>query len=495
MRGSKEKLQKLIEERDAFLKYVNRLNSQVSSGELTSRERNFLLELRTKGVPANEYLDRLDSQIIHTSRYDETKPKIVRHASIVAAIILILALGYFFNSTLTGLIGYSPTQNYVINVDKNYTTGVIDYYFNVSALGNNTSNITSIRVSGEYIGDFKIKLISKDIEYIIYESEDTQSDNLITGYAIKRAKEIINIPESEPEIENNNTINEITPKNKIENQTPVKDEIIIEKGIGQELTESTTENATEDIDYTGIISEEKEKKSYEEKSFENPIEKSENSININETNYTTEYTLKKFNQKCKETCNIEIEPKDLIIKIEVNGTLYLEKIVYAQKTTNQPPVQLKNISAMKSGDIIKLSEYFIDPEGEKLYYDIPFNEDVEAIIEEDTLKITSVKKNTSLFIYVTDGEKIITSNNFNILLNTSIINIPNEILEIIRKEGSARVLVKTKLKTQLLSKESNVIKTAANSGKIEGKKVLMLKSKKPIEGKERNWRRKGSDSK
>lgn len=149
MRNPGDKLRKLIEEKENFERYVQKLNYQVQTKQITPKERTFLIELRTNGIPPNEYLEKLNAQILHTSRYSNIyNHKHVKILTVTSLIILVFATILLIRPQLTGLIIYD-SQQYAINVEENYTQGKTLYYFNIESL-NNTGNITSISISGKY---------------------------------------------------------------------------------------------------------------------------------------------------------------------------------------------------------------------------------------------------------------------------------------------------------------------------------------------------------
>ncbi|MGV8150533.1 MAG: S8 family peptidase, partial [Candidatus Woesearchaeota archaeon] len=462
------KLSALEREKEYFLRYLQRLDSQVKIGELTEKERIFLLNIKTNGATPKEYLSSLDYKIYSIKNKKDKKKNLIKKTTLAASVmIIILGLFYVFtNPSLTGFVTFGNEQEYLLNINHNYTEGKIEYYFNIIDASNNTNNITNIKINGRYLGDFSIKLISESgeaaEEFLIYSSsEDPKKENivsitgLITGFATSQNNDVISIPNPEE-----NIIEEPVEEPIVE---PIDDETLI--GDEQPIDELVNESINESLNNT-------------------PDNANNSSENTNEQEKTEETLL----DACTDTCKLNISPRNLSIIVEVqNGYFYLESIKYSQKIINAPPIQDKTFEDVHGNKSINLSEYFHDPEGKKLYYDFSSNENIEYSVEEDILKINAISESAQeFFIYATDGESVTVSNTFYVQKESKI---PQKILDALANKGNVRIIVKTDLDSLTLSagKGSKNIRIAGledvglQYSDMLGKKVLLTKTDTPLE--------------
>ena len=194
----------------------------------------------------------------------------------------------------------------------------------------------------------------------------------------------------------------------------------ISKNISENITTNATTNISENIttNITQNISENK---------TENISQNITTNITSNiTTNITQNATLNQtrpifeFEDECIDTCILEIPEGRLIIEVR-NTSLKLESITYTKRVENKPPVQKKLIQNKTFYNKYELnaSEYFEDPDGEDLVFDIKSMEVVDTKIEGDLIIFETNKTGKyETFVYATDGTSLVKSNTFTLTVGT-----------------------------------------------------------------------------
>ncbi|MBN2142265.1 hypothetical protein JW711_02955 [Candidatus Woesearchaeota archaeon] len=140
--------------------------------------------------------------------------------------------------------------------------------------------------------------------------------------------------------------------------------------------------------------------------------------------YTPKAT-KTFQDLCMETCDLGNETgvsrPTLIIEPIDSSHITITEIKTTILVDNQPPMQAKtipNITIKKGVErYIELSQYFYDPDDNTLHYDITELENVSAsIIGNELALYTDQDVDEEARIYATDGDEMISSNKFHILI-------------------------------------------------------------------------------
>jgi hypothetical protein len=135
-----------------------------------------------------------------------------------------------------------------------------------------------------------------------------------------------------------------------------------------------------------------------------------------------------FANLCTETCNIpETNNPTLIIELTENTTLNINTITITQNKENSAPEQTHNIPDIDlitgQTTTLDLNQYFSDTDGDTIQYDINEIPEINAQITQNTLTINSQQTGTyTAFIYATDGDKLTTSNTFQITITEETIN-------------------------------------------------------------------------
>jgi len=132
-----------------------------------------------------------------------------------------------------------------------------------------------------------------------------------------------------------------------------------------------------------------------------------------------------FSGLCTETCNIpESSSAILIIETSENSTVTITQITTTQNKENQAPEQTRVIADItqttQETTTLDLNEYFSDPDNDTVQYDINEIPEIDAAISQNILTITSANPGTyTAYIYATDGDKLVTSNTFQITIITA----------------------------------------------------------------------------
>ncbi|HIJ01220.1 TPA: hypothetical protein HA363_01080, partial [Candidatus Woesearchaeota archaeon] len=465
---------------------------------------------------------------IKTKKTFDYKRQVLHSAFVV---FLFIGLVYFFLSpTFTGFITFEDVKQYSIIVDQSYSAGITEYNFNVKNLSNSAGNITSIKINGKYSGQFKIYVLreNESAKYMIYDSVNLSKEdysNLITGLAISEEtnnnfsgindtmindSEIINDSEPivEPEIINDNEVindsylindseivdtNESMIKNISESTENISESIIdytnysLNDSADYSINDSADTNITfnESIDLSNLSTEisnitdniTNETSEFEEVfvnvTINQTIGLNETLVNVSENltqNITELIIYTDLFDECQETCNIDISPENLLLVIEVddNSSFYLESIIFLQKIQNNPPIQIKQIPDLAANQSINLSEYFMDPDNDELFYDIYSVDGLSLEIDNNIARFVLAGIDTaSTFIYATDGEELINSSMFTITtfqpLNTTlnVSELPFSVDEKLidewtsNPENAVRVIVKYKEESIKYNKKLN----------------------------------------
>ncbi|MBU1850613.1 MAG: hypothetical protein KKH40_07835 [Nanoarchaeota archaeon] len=271
------------------------------------------------------------------------------------------------------------------------------------------------------------------INETITEHEEGDLENNITEKTNITKEVFENI--TELEIQNISKIN-ITPEitieqNKTSNITEnISTEIIANTSIN--ITQNITTNISQNItqpDTLNISSATNITTNITESEIVNISDATNVTTNITqeveliEENITTEIKVFEFKNVCVETCKLDIPTTKLIIILE-NTTLQIDEIIYTQKTENKPPTQIKEIEDINFFNkyTLNATEYFEDPEGEELVFDMKESEKLKTTIKGKLIIFeTNITGKHTSYIYATDGENLVKSNTFTLTIGTETI--------------------------------------------------------------------------
>ncbi len=129
-----------------------------------------------------------------------------------------------------------------------------------------------------------------------------------------------------------------------------------------------------------------------------------------------------FLDACSETCNLKLESPKLQVVLRGNTYLTISNITYFAQQKKGELKQIKQIPDFEIADegIINFKEFFVETNNAKISYAITPLHDVRAVIFEDQLKLFARKPGSyTAQIIATNGEQMITSNSFNIIVNAA----------------------------------------------------------------------------
>lgn len=256
-------LRMLREERRNFIRSISKLDERVQENKMTVHERDFILFSNARSIDPEIYLRGLNDDIAKlelSMKYESyLKPNNMNYyaAGALLVIILFASLFMFYGPTITGMLGFSQEQGYMIQLNQTFeNNSVTEYALNISE-----GRFTSLRIDGRYYGDVKVYLVQN---YTKIDNETNQTINVYNKYLVfepkkKELSAITGMEILEPTnvesntdnmtenvsvaIENNseNIIGNITiAENLTANNLPIEN-------ISQNNTENITENISENI--------------------------------------------------------------------------------------------------------------------------------------------------------------------------------------------------------------------------------------------------------
>lgn len=232
--------------------------------------------------------------------------------------------------------------------------------------------------------------------YVAYGEDNTKLDEGTNTYLPAAAGEyqaiaLIVVEEDILRISTNFTVIEAS------SEEPVEDEVTEEPTTGEESSEALTEPTEEEAVETAE---------------EETIAEGEPAATIYE-----------FTELCSDTCNLGATTNPtLIIEVEPGSKLTIKEVTITRMTKNSAPEQTQSIPDMNlaAGQAASLSldEYFADPEGDAIQYDMNEIPEVSAAILQSELSISSEAPGVyTAYIYATDGDQLVTSNTFTITVD------------------------------------------------------------------------------
>jgi hypothetical protein len=333
-----------------------------------------------------------------------------------AVIILIAAIMGLLYTTSGGLTG-QMTGHTTVTRDVQKVVDFNQAFSQATETQLELSNIISFKISGKLEGTgAKVKLRINGTDYLVADIVNPSIGNLKTGTVQATAEETpqytITTDKSSYLPGESVTIS-ITPD--AENKS-----LYVSYGEQTQKLESNTYTPEVLGEYQAIVL----------------ITLPDNILRL-ETNFTVgnetitetpepappETTGYEFTALCAETCTIPLTTNPvLIIEPTENSTLTITGITTTQERENNAPVQVQVIPDMtiKQGEtaILELDKYFSDPDGDTIQYDLNEIPGINATIAQNTLTITSANLGVYIaYVYATDGDKLATSNTFEITVN------------------------------------------------------------------------------
>jgi hypothetical protein len=342
-------------------------------------------------------------------------------AAAILLILLTIATIYTNNNALTGYITATKETQQLIRYNQAYQQNTETQL--------ELANITSLRISGTLQGtSAKIKLRINNTDYLIADITNQQEQNQATGLATGE--------EPTYSISTDKT-NYVLGETITITITPGAENKSLYVNYGEETHKLEGNTYTPEVigEYTAIalivLPNDILRLETNFTITEQPNETTQNTT----TNQTTQpetpaeptpepalTTGYEFTNLCTETCSLaETSNPVLIIELEPNTTLTITELIITQNKENSAPEQTHNIPdiSLATGQTttLDLNQYFTDTDEDTIQYDINEIPEINAQITQNTLTITSQQTGTyTAFIYATDGDKLTTSNTFQITI-------------------------------------------------------------------------------
>jgi hypothetical protein len=438
-----EVMQSLEETRNEIIRFTNELDALLVQNEIDEVQYKTLLDEKLQGKAKEELISYIDDRIaeeqeklLRKSKEKKTKRKVLIEG--VAIVFVLLAFAGFMltsDGSLTGYITATKQVQEIINYNQTF-----DHYTETQL---DLANLTSLKISGVLEGTgAKVKLRINGIDYTVANIANpafasSQITGMATGdgtgateqiYALTSDKASYSLGETvtltvAPEVDNKSfyvIIRDLTQKldaNTFITQHPGEHQAIAIIVLPSDMLRLEVNFTVTEATSNGT-----------------PIEPP---LTTNETNQTNETnttvipeippetpTGYQFVSLCLETCNLaQASNPILIVEPDENSTLTIRTIEVVQTRENQAPVQDKNIPditlAPGQPTTLDLNDYFSDPDRDVVQYDINNIPEINAtIVDQHNLMIMSETPGTYVaYIYATDGNKLTTSNTFQIIIN------------------------------------------------------------------------------
>jgi len=431
---TKSKIEDLEETRQEIINFKTRLDEKLINKEIPEIEYKVILNEKLGGKTISEVISHIDDEIgkerSKNFLHGDKKRKAAMAISIAIIITITGLLGLLIKDpTLTGMAtGETRTIDETITYEQTFT--------NNTETNLQITNLTSLRISGTLEGSRAlIKLIANGTEYVVGEIVNEEHDALITGmvtgtpnatsYTLNTDKDNYSLGEIITVNTEPSTNNVTYYLENAEDTRPFNNNTIIADTVGDHeiialiVTSSDIIRLTKNVTVTNVsVNLTNTTKVTINESVNETIE----NVTINETNTTNEYQGLAFNDLCLETCNLPTSTNPTLI-IETNGSLTITELRVTTENENRGPrqeIDIPGINLTTNETItIDLNNHFHDVENDVLYYDINQLPEINATISNNVLTINSQNPGIYLaFVYVTDGDKLLTSNNFQIIVTS-----------------------------------------------------------------------------
>jgi hypothetical protein len=424
-----EQIRILEETRNEIIRFTNELDDKLARKELDQIEYHAKLHEKLGGKTKEELINYIDRKILAEKNktkeavHDPRSKKIITFSAAAIVLILMAIIGIIYTNPnlLTGQVTATRQAQEIISYNR-----VFDHYTETQL---ELNKLVSLKISGILEGtSAKVKLRINGTDYLVAEiTNPSQQPSLITGMAIGEPTEeltpqyIISTDKISYAIGETITIT-ITPE--AENKS-----LYVNYGEETHKLEGNTYAPLAIGEYTAValivlpndILRIETNFTVTEQPVETPQNTTTNQTTPPETppEQTTGY---EFINLCTETCTIsETSNPILIVEVAENTTLTITTLTITQNKENSAPEQTHTIPDINlitgQTTTLDLNQYFSDPEGDLVQYDINEIPEINAQITQNALTITSQQPGTyTAFIYATDGDKLTTSNTFQITI-------------------------------------------------------------------------------
>jgi hypothetical protein len=422
-----QEIQQLEETKTEILRFMNELDEKLANQEIDQITYRATLHDKFLGKTKEDLLDYIDRHIriagnsVSETGVQKTSRKPGTNTIIITAMLLILVttitIIYLSPNTLIGFTVGTREITRTTALDKAF-----DHYTETQLEFN---RVTSLKISGSLEGTRAVvKLRVNGTDYLVAEIVKPEQDQ-ITGLAIGQEaspytlttnKSVYALGETvtitlTPETSNQSLYiiydeemqklenNIYTPQNPGEYQVVAL--VVIENNIIRLETNFTVTDEVLPIE---------------------TINQTENESNQIITPIEPEITAFTFTGLCVKTCSLpETTNPLLIVELDGNSTLNITTITITQKKDNEAPVQTSNLPdiTLLTGQTtqINLNNYFTDPDGDTVQYDINEIPEISSAITQNILALSGTTPGIyTAYIYATDGDKLTTSNTFQIII-------------------------------------------------------------------------------
>ncbi|MBU1198384.1 MAG: hypothetical protein KJ685_00970 [Nanoarchaeota archaeon] len=432
-----ENIQKLEETRKEVIRFTNELDEKLRTHQIDGIEYHVLVDEKLNGKHKEEIIKYIDNKIIEEKikikqgEHEQRKKKTALTFSAAAIVLVLLVIVGILYTTPDALTGFTTFDREVQeSIDYNR---VFDHYTETPL---NISNVTSLKISGILDGTgATVKLRVGDIEYLIANIINQQEESLITGLVIAEEPEYeINTDKIEyalgetatitiiPEAENKSIyVSYGGETQKLEGDTYLTENIGEHQVVG--IIVLTNDIIRLETNFTVI------NQTINETNTTIPDTTNTTNETISEETTTEIYT---FEALCTDTCNLnENSNPVLIVELEEGSTLTITKIIVVQNKENNAPEQTQTIPDITitttQTATLNLDEYFTDADGDLVAYDLNEIAEITSEFEQEVLTISSETPGIYIaYIYATDGDKLTTSNTFQITITEVVIEETNQ---------------------------------------------------------------------
>ncbi|MBW2990905.1 hypothetical protein KY348_04320 [Candidatus Woesearchaeota archaeon] len=444
-----DRIKELERTRSEIIRFTNELDEKLRIKEMDGIEYHVVLNEKLGGKSKEELINYIDQKLLLEKkklqdRNQNKKRKTTITISAAAIVLIIMAIIGIIYTNPEALTGYTTATKEIQEIIE---YGRVFEHNTETQL--NITNITSLKISGELTGTgAKIKLRINDIEYLVADvNKPAEEQSLITGLAIgeEPAPEyILTTDKTEyalgeiiytsvtPEAENKSVYVAYEEEtHRLEDNTYLASQpgehqaialIVLPDDILRLETNFTVINVTVNASTNKSINV-TENESIN-KTINQTINETSNATGnatINETTNISEEGYV-FANVCVDTCNlIETSYPILLVELEEDSSLTITEITVVQSKENSAPTQIKTIPDISittsQTAILNLDNYFSDPDEDLVVYDINEITEINTPIEQETLTINSKTPGIyTAYIYATDGDKLVTSNTFQITI-------------------------------------------------------------------------------
>ncbi len=175
-------IRKTQENKKQLLQYIQKLKRKCENREITYSEYERLLNKKRDGKTLQQWLSNYDSYIKQCkNRLNKEQSKLpIKKITVITISILIISFMFFslLNFTPTGLVVQEQVQEY---------TEPLNLEFNESStyewIIQNPGNLTSVKMSGEVLGEGTVKIYLED--KLVFDSSKPQTNKgFLTGFAV-----------------------------------------------------------------------------------------------------------------------------------------------------------------------------------------------------------------------------------------------------------------------------------------------------------------------